>query len=99
RMTRQRQQLAHDLRIRLAIEAVAVDRARGAHFIDHGAVNRAPACASGPEEGSVYVEKDKSHGRKIGGLAVRRLVKPLNRLTAQPPRPYIRLTPTRLSRK
>jgi len=42
-MARQLQQLAHDLRIGLAIEAVPVDRPGSPHFIEQGAVDGAPA--------------------------------------------------------
>ena len=56
RMARQLQQLAHDLRIGLAIEAVPVDRPRRPHFIEQGAVNRPSSRPCGPEEGSVDVE-------------------------------------------
>ena len=60
-MPRQLQQLAYDLRIGLAIEAVPVDRTGGAHFIEHRAVNCASTRPSGPQQRAVDIEEDQAH--------------------------------------
>src|SRR2546430_17617124 len=64
RMTREREQVAHDLRISLAVEAVALDRARGARLVEQRALNRPPACAVGPQQAAVDVEEDELHAEK-----------------------------------
>src|SRR6184192_2823117 len=46
RVAREREQVAHDLRIGLAVEAVALDRARGARLVEQRALNRPPARAA-----------------------------------------------------
>jgi len=58
RVSCQFQELAHDLRIGLAIEAVAVDWAGGPHLVQQRLMNGAPSCTVCPQEGSVDVEKD-----------------------------------------
>ena len=67
RVAREREQVAHDLRIGLAVEAVALDRPRGARLVEQRALNRPPARAVGPEQGAVDVEEDELHAGKIGG--------------------------------
>src|SRR6266480_7093999 len=67
RVAREREQVAHDLRIGLAVEAVALDRARGARLVEQRALNRPPARAVGPEQGAVDVEEDELHAGKIDG--------------------------------
>jgi len=57
----QGQQLAHDLRIGLPVEAVGLNRARRARLLEQGAMDRPPARAVGPEQGAVDVEEDELH--------------------------------------
>src|SRR3989442_11280277 len=72
-VTGQLQQFPHDLRIGLAIESVAIDRAGGAHLVEQGAMDRTPAGTVGPQQGSVDVEEDETHGLKISGFTVWRV--------------------------
>src|ERR1051325_9005949 len=61
RVARQRQQLAHDLRIGLPVEAVAIDGSRRAHFVEQGAMNGSASRAVGPKQRAVDVEEDQPH--------------------------------------
>jgi hypothetical protein len=54
----QLQELTDDLRIGLAIEAVAVDWAGGPHLVEQRTMNGAPSRTIRPEESSVDVEED-----------------------------------------
>ena len=65
RVPGQREQLAHDLRIGLAIEAIAFDRPRRAHLVKQRAMDGASPCAVGPQEGAVDVEEDEPHDANI----------------------------------
>ena len=70
RMTGHRQQLADDLGIGLAVEAIGVDGPGGPHPLEQGSMNGAAASAAGPEQRAVDVEDDETHGfenRRLGG--------------------------------
>src|SRR2546425_10557630 len=64
-VTRERQQLAHDLRVGLAVEAVGRDRPRRARLSQQRAMDRSPARAVGPQQSAVNVEEDELHAGKI----------------------------------
>ena len=56
------QQLAHDLRVGFPVEAIGIDGAGGAHFLEQGSLNGSASGAVGPEQRSVDVEQDQTHG-------------------------------------
>jgi len=64
RVAGQSQQLAHDLRIGLPVEAVGLDRTRRPRLEEQRAMDRPPTRAVGPEQRAVDVEQDELHDKK-----------------------------------
>jgi len=60
-MTRELEQLAHDQRIGLAIQPVAIDRAGGAGLVAQRRPHRAAAGPVGPQERAIDVEENELH--------------------------------------
>src|SRR6266852_2751646 len=86
----EREQLADDLGIGLAVEAVVLDRPGRTGLVQQGAMDRPPTRAIGPEQRAVDVEQDEFHERNLrrsGARAERRV------LTAHPARPAPSLPP------
>ena len=71
-MPRGAQQLPHDLRIGLAVEAEPVDRAGHSHLADERPVNGPSASTVGPQQGSVDVEQHQFVHRPASAPSARR---------------------------
>ena len=93
-MPREREQLSHDLGVRLPVEPIALDRPRRPDLVQQGAMNRAPAGAVRPQQRAVDVEEDELHRMKDnagphaptpGPLSVPERGNDHGRLLTQPP--------------
>ncbi len=65
RVAGQRQQLAHDLRIGLPVEAVGLDGPGGTGLVDERALDRPAPGAVGPQERPIDVEQNELHAENI----------------------------------
>src|SRR2546422_1958021 len=64
-MPRERQEITHDLRIGLPIEAVALDGPRSTGLVEERALDRPAPGAVGPQERPIDVEQNELHAENI----------------------------------
>src|SRR5207253_7544161 len=65
RMPRERQEITHDLRIGLPVEAVGLDGPGGTGLVDERALDRPAPGAVGPQERPIDVEQNELHAENI----------------------------------
>src|SRR5207237_8908419 len=65
RVSGERQEIPHDLRIGLPVEPVGLDGPRRTGFVEECALNGAAAGAVGPQERAIDVEQDELHVANI----------------------------------
>src|SRR5207249_5601928 len=87
RVSRERQEIPHDLRIGLPIEPVGLDGPRRTGFVEECALNGAAAGAVGPQERAIDVEQDELHETKIGARTVGRTGGRAGQAVSVSPRP------------